>query len=74
MKQLSFVVLLLTVWGYFGIFNNKLCIYYEPGAEPVRIFPYSVSIFPQNDQDMLTEGIPYCNEMEYHKLLEDFLS
>ena len=74
MKRRSIVMLLLVIWGYLGTFHNKLCIYQAPDTDPVRIFPYSVNIFPQNDQDMLKEGIPYRNEAEFHKLLEDFLS
>ena len=74
MKRRSIVMLILAIWGYLGSFQNKLCIYHNLDADPVRIFPYSVSIFPQNDQDMLAEGIPYRNEVEFNKLLEDFLS
>ena len=74
MKQRSIAVLLLLITGYLGSFQNKICIYNRLDPDPVKILPYSVSIFPQNDQDMLSEGIPYRNEAEFHKLMEDFLS
>lgn len=74
MNRIGSVILLLTILGYLGTYGGKLCIYNECKTEPIQVFPYSVTIFPKNDQTMLSNGIPYQNYEELQKLMEDYLS
>lgn len=74
MKKLGSTLLLVAILGYLGSYNGKLCMFNESKTKPVCIFPYSVAIFPLNDQAMLYKGIPYGNREELNRLMEDFLS
>ena len=74
MKRIRLLLLLLIVIGYLGSYNGKLCIYNKDKSHPIWVLPYSVSIFPKNDQAMLDRGIPYQNIEEFNKLMEDYLS
>ena len=74
MKPFRSVLLLVAILGFLGSYGGKLCIYKERGANPAWVFPYSVTIFPQTDQAMLEEGIPYQNVEEFSRLMEDYLS
>jgi hypothetical protein len=62
------------VLGHFGSYSDKICVYSKNKTAPAWLFPYSITIFPQNDQDMLSIGIPYHNKEEFNRLMEDFLS
>jgi len=74
LKRFGSILFLLAILGYLGSYGGKLCIYKERRAKPICIFPYSVTIFPQTDQAMLEEGIPYQNAEEFSRLMEDYLS
>lgn len=74
LKHINLSLVLLVIIGYLGSYGGKLCIYNKSKIQPIYIFPYSVSIFPKNDQAMLDHGIPYQNEEEFSRLMEDFLS
>ena len=74
MRYLLSILLLIMTTGYLGTFGGKLCIYKEPGVAPVQLLPYSVTVFTQNDQALLKKGIPYHNEAEFSRLMEDYLS
>ena len=74
MKRINLSLVLLVIIGYLGSYGGKLCIYDKTKIQPIYVLPYSVSIFPKNDQAMLDDGIPYQNEKEFSRLMEDFLS
>ena len=74
MKVIYPALFLVIIWGYLGSYSGKLCLYDEEKTNPIRIFPYSITIFPQKDQTMLNDGIPYESKEEFSRLIEDFLS
>ena len=70
-KQLCLIVLLI---GYLGVHNGYLALWKNGCAEPDRIFPRQVCLYPETDQNALKKGIPFSTQKELHRLMEDFLS
>ena len=59
---------------FLGISHGHLAIYISSTSDPVRVLPYDISLFTPADQKALANGIPFSNDVELNKLLEDFTS
>lgn len=57
-----------------GTHDGFVALWISPGAAPDRIFPYSVSSLPPEDQIRLEKGIQINTKEELLALLEDYLS
>ncbi len=71
-KNLVFIVL-FTLIGYLGVYENSLAIYHSGKAKPT-ITSRSVAIYPEADQKALKDGILFSDQAEFSRLMEDFLS
>ena len=65
----------LVMFGFLlGVHNGMVALWKDGKTDPVRVFPYSVSNLPPNDQQALAEGIHLNSKLELIKLIEDYLS
>lgn len=71
LKHLS--VLLLAVY-LLGIHDGKIALWSGDDPEPVRVFPYSASMLPQEARAYLEKGIPINSMAELDRLIEAYLS
>ena len=61
--------------GYLlGVYRGQIALWKDPDPTPIRIFPYSVSMFPQEDRTTLEKGIRGETITELIQHLEDYLS
>ena len=74
MKKQCQMLAVALFWGILGIWNGHLALLEQGQRQPLQVFPYSVTVFPKEDQLSLKKGIPYTSEAELSRLLEDFLS
>ena len=65
---------LLLLMGYLGLHNGYLALFENGSSEPSMILPYKAELYPKADRQALENGIPYENQQELTRLLEDFLS
>ena len=59
---------------YLGVHNGYLSLWQGNASQPAVVFPYPVDAFPQTDQSALNKGIPFSDQEELCRLLEDYLS
>lgn len=74
MRRMYALRVALLLLGIFGIYKGKLAIYHSEKNVPSVVLPYSVGIFPQEDQAALKDGIYFEDVFQLSSLLEDFLS
>lgn len=74
MKHLRFVHLLLAFGFLLGVKNGCIALYRQGQSQPVRVFPYPVRLFPEQDQQALEKGISISDTAQLERLLEDYLS
>lgn len=74
MKKRSYFYGMLALGFLLGIHNGRLALWKDEDPEPVRVFPYSVSLLPEKDRRELKKGVPVRDGTELAKRLEDYLS
>ncbi len=57
-----------------GVKDGYVALWKDGKADPVRVFPYSVSALPKADQAALEQGIHIDSASDLTQLLEDYLS
>lgn len=73
MKKPYAVLLPVFLSFLLGVHDGKLALWKGNDPEPVYQFPYSASLFPEEDQDALRHGIR-VEDSELIRILEDFCS
>lgn len=69
------ILLYILAFGfYLGVYNGNLAIQEDGKSKPLIVLPYKATLFPQEDQQRLKEGIPFEDPDELGRLLEDFMS
>lgn len=57
-----------------GIKDGKVALWKEGQSEPVKTYPYPVSMLPKVARDALKEGVPLESEQQLYDIIEDYLS
>lgn len=57
-----------------GIHHGRVALWKDDDPEPYRIFPYPVSVLPQDVRDALRAGIRIESEADLDRLLESLCS
>lgn len=70
MKKLSALLLIL----YLGVYGSQLAFWSDTNAEPLKVLPYQLHMYPKADQEALRHGIPISSSSEFVRLLEDYFS
>ena len=56
-----------------GVHDGKIALWQGDDPEPVKVFPYSVSMLPKEAQERLEAGIPINSMAELRKLAQAYL-
>ena len=56
-----------------GVHEGKIALWKNEDPEPVKVFPYSVSMLPEEAQKRLEAGIPIESIEQLRKLAEAYL-
>lgn len=74
-KFLSHLLSFALVAGYLlGIHNGKIALWDGNDPEPVKVFPYSASMLPEEARKLLEAGIPIESMEQLRQLAETYLS
>lgn len=57
-----------------GIHDGKIALWSGDDPEPVKVFPYSASMLPEDARKQLEAGIPINSMDELRRLAEAYLS
>ena len=74
MKRLHSIYCILCLGYLLGVYRGQIALWKEPDPKPIHIFPYSVSMLPQEDREALEKGIQADTITELTRRLEDYLS
>ena len=64
----------ITLSLYLGIHNGNLALWETDHSIPLKVFPYSASLYTHIDQIELNNGIYIQSNPDLMKLLDDYLS
>ena len=59
---------------YLGSYSGGLALWQDGQSDPVRIYPYSASVYTKIDQNMLENRIKIQDITQLEKYLDDYLS
>lgn len=74
MRRLHNIYCILCLGYLLGVYRGQIALWKDPDPTPMRIFPYSVSMLPEEDQQTLKKGIHADSIIELTRKLEDYLS
>lgn len=57
-----------------GIHDGRIALWSGDDPEPIRVFPYSVSMLPKEARKQLEAGIPIESMEDLNRLAEAYLS
>ena len=74
MKKQRLLASILLFGFLLGVYEGKVAVWMDGKKDPVRVFPYSVSMLPKADQRKLEDGLHFNNLTELKRFIEDYLS
>ena len=74
MRRLHNIYCILCLGYLLGVYRGQIALWKEPDPQPIRVFPYSVSMLPKEEQAVLERGIRGDTVTELTRQLEDYLS
>ena len=73
-KQLTIIYCITLLTFLLGIYKGKIALWKKGEQHPVKVFPYSTSMIPKKDRELLEKGIEFESLEELTKFAEDYLS
>jgi len=73
MNTRQLLTAMLTIF-YLGVYKDHVALWKDGQSAPEIVYPYSVSIYPEADQQSLQHRIPIADRADFSRLLEDYLS
>ena len=74
MRKLHNIYCILCLGYLLGVYRGQIALWKDPDPQPMRVFPYSVSMLPEEYRPTLEKGIRAYSIIELTKQLEDYLS
>ena len=74
MRKLHNIYCILCLGYLLGVYRGQIALWKDPDPQPMRVFPYSVSMLPEEYRPTLEKGIRADSIIELTKQLEDYLS
>ena len=74
MKIKKMIASLLLFGFLLGVHEGKVAVWMDGKKEPVRVFPYSVSLLPKADQKKLESGLRFNSLGELKEFIQNYLS
>ena len=68
------LVKMLVLYLILGSWKGYVALFEKGKEEPKQIFPCPVDSLPEEDQQILTEGLPIHSQKALQEALEDYLS
>ena len=72
--KITSLLAVITLSLYLGIHDGNLALWKTDRAIPLKVFPYSASLYTHIDQAELNDGIYIQSNPDLMKLLDDYLS
>lgn len=57
-----------------GVHEGKIALWKDNDPEPIKVFPFRVSMLPKAEQERLKNGIPIESMDDLNRLAEAYLS
>ena len=74
-KSYAHIAMLALCFSFLlGIKNGKVVLWKDGQAEPVKTYPYPLSMLPKEARDALAKGVPLESEQQLYDMIQDYLS
>ena len=74
MKRQNLLCSILLFGFLLGIYEGKIALWKDNQTKPMRIFPYSASMLPKEDQKRLEQGVEIDSLQQLRQLVKEYLS
>ena len=74
MKHLRILYSIALLGFLLGIHSGKVALWQDGKKDPIKVFPYSASLLPKQDQALLEKGLHFDTKEELIARIEDYLS
>ena len=74
MKKQRLIANLLILGFILGVHEGKVALWMDGKKTPIRVFPYSASSLPEEDQRKLEQGVHFDSIRELKRFVEDYMS
>lgn len=74
MKLKKMIASILLFGFLLGVYEGNVAVWMDGKKEPVRVFPYSVTLLPMQDQKRLERGLHFNSIGELKNFIEEYLS
>lgn len=65
----------ITLLGFLlGIHGGRIALWEDGKKDPIKVFPYSASMLPQQDRALLEKGLHFDTKEALIARIEDYLS
>ena len=65
----------ITVLGFLlGIQGGRIALWKDGHSKPIKVFPYSANMLPEQDRLLLEKGLHFDTKEELIARIEDYLS
>ena len=72
-KRMHLCALALCFSFLLGIKDGRVALWKDDDPEPVKVYPYPVSMLPKKAVDALEKGIPIESEEALRELIDQYL-
>ena len=72
MRKLHNIYCILCLGYLLGVYRGQIALWKDPDPKPIRVFPYSVTMLPKEDQRALEKGSRADANIELTWRLEDY--
>lgn len=66
--------LTLLISFFLGLHGDNIALWQTDRADPLEVYPYSISLYTKLDQQELKKGIPIFKTPDLTRYLDDYLS
>ena len=74
MKLKKTIATVLLFGFLLGVYEGNVAVWMDGKKDPVRVFPYSVTLLPKQDQKRLEKGLHFNSIGELKDFITDYLS
>ncbi len=74
MSKRTILANILLIGFILGIHEGRVALWKDNQKDPIKVFPYQASMFPEEDQKRLEAGVHVDSLNELYKLIQDYFS
>ena len=74
MKAIALLYCVTALGFLLGIHGGRIALWRDGSDKPIKVFPYSANMLPEQDRALLEKGLHFDTKEELIARIEDYLS